>query len=64
MPITETHEIHKRRFGRNLGVGLTLGFFVAIVFLLTMSKIRNGGSVEAFDHSVRPSITESEGESQ
>ena len=64
MPITETHEIHKRRFGRNLGVALTLGGFVAIVFLLTMSKIRNGGSVEAFDHSVRPSITESEGESQ
>ncbi|TBX29303.1 MULTISPECIES: hypothetical protein [Nioella] len=64
MPITETHEIHKRRFGRNLGVALTLLGFVAIVFLLTMSKIRNGGSVEAFDHSVRPSITQSEGESQ
>jgi len=64
MPITETHEIHKRRFGRNLGVALTLVGFVAIVFFLTMSKIRNGGSFEAFDHSVRPSITESEGESQ
>ncbi|MGI3184239.1 hypothetical protein [Nioella aestuarii] len=64
MPITETHEIHKRRFGRNLGVALTLIGFVAIVFLLTMSKIRNGGSVEAFDHSVRPSITQSEEESQ
>ena len=64
MPITETHEIHKRRFGRNLGVALTLLGFVAIVFLLTMSKIRNGGSVEAFDHSVRPSITQSEGASQ
>ncbi|MFV1877415.1 MULTISPECIES: hypothetical protein [Nioella] len=64
MPITETHEIHKRRFGRNLGVALTLLGFVAIVFMLTMSKIRNGGSVEAFDHSVRPSITQSEGESQ
>lgn len=64
MPITETHELHKRRFGRNLGVGLTLGAFVAIVFFLTMSKIRNGGSAEGFDHSVRPSITQSEGESQ
>jgi hypothetical protein len=64
MPITETHEIHKRRFGRNLGVALTLLGFVAIVFMLTMSKIRNGGSVEAFDHSVRPSITQREGESQ
>ena len=57
MPITETHEIHKRRFSRNLGVGLTLFAFVVIVFFLTMSKIRNGDSMEAFDHSVRPSIT-------
>jgi len=64
MPITETHEIHKRRFGRNLGVALTLAGFVAIVFLLTMSKIRNGGTVEAFDHAVRPSITQSEGDSE
>ena len=29
-----------------------------------LPAIRNGGSVEAFDHSVRPSITQSEGESQ
>lgn len=64
MPITETHEIHKRRFGRNLGVALSLGGFVAIVFFLTISKVRNGGSVEAFDHSVRLSIIQSGGESQ
>ena len=24
MPITQTHELHKRRFGRNLGVALSL----------------------------------------
>ncbi len=68
MPLTETHEIHKRRFGRNVGVALCLLGFVALVFLLTMSKIRNGGTVEGFDHAVRPSITtdslQSEGESQ
>lgn len=57
MPINETHEIHHRRFGRNLGVALTLFAFAAIVFLLTISKIRNGQSVEAFDHTVRPSVT-------
>ncbi len=60
MPITETHELHKRRFGRNIGLALTLMGFVAIVFALTISKIQNGGSMEAFDHSVRPSITEPE----
>lgn len=57
MPITETHEIHTRRFGRNLGVGLTLLAFVAIVFFLTVSKIRDGGTVEGYDHTVRTSIT-------
>ncbi|PIV73244.1 MAG: hypothetical protein COW55_13750 [Rhodobacteraceae bacterium CG17_big_fil_post_rev_8_21_14_2_50_65_11] len=58
MPITETHEIHNRRLGRNIGVALTLAAFVAVVFFLTVSKVRNGGSVEAYDHTVRPSITE------
>lgn len=57
MPITETHELHTRRRGRNIGVGLTLMAFAAIVFLLTLSKIRNGGAIEGFDHSVRPSLT-------
>ncbi len=45
MPITETHEIHKRRFGRNLGVALCLLAFVALVFFLTVSKIRNGDTL-------------------
>lgn len=57
MPITETHEIHRRRFGRNLGVAACLLGFVAIVFFLTVSKIRNGGTFEAFDHAARSSIT-------
>ncbi|WP_071673609.1 hypothetical protein [Nioella nitratireducens] len=60
MPITETHEIHTRRLGRNVGVALTLMSFVAIVFALTISKISNGNPMEAFDHAVRPSITEPE----
>jgi len=62
MPITETHEIHNRRLGRNIGVALTLAAFVAVVFFLTVSKVRNGGSVEAYDHTVRPSITEEDSE--
>ena len=31
--------MHKRRFGRNLGVGLTLGAFILIVFGLTIVKV-------------------------
>ena len=36
------HEIHKRRFGRNLGVGLVLVAFIAIVFGLTVVKVTRG----------------------
>ncbi|MCG7493159.1 hypothetical protein [Thalassobius sp. Cn5-15] len=37
------HELHKRRSSRNIGVGLTLAAFIAIVFGLTMVKITSGG---------------------
>lgn len=57
MAITQTHELHKRRFGRNLGVALCLVGFMAIVFGLTVAKIRQGASMEAFDHTPRVSVT-------
>ncbi|MBF9035487.1 hypothetical protein HKCCE2091_14665 [Rhodobacterales bacterium HKCCE2091] len=57
MPLTETHELHRRRFGRNVGVALSLVAFCVIVFGLTVAKIRQGSEMEAFDHSVRPSVT-------
>lgn len=41
MPINAEHEIHKRRFSRNLGVGLVLAGFVALVFALTVVKVTN-----------------------
>ncbi|MFT5869517.1 MAG: hypothetical protein ACI8TF_001630 [Paracoccaceae bacterium] len=60
MPISQNHEIHQRRFGRNVGVALCLIGFMAIVFGLTIAKVWSGASMEAFDHSVRTSITEDE----
>jgi hypothetical protein len=57
MAIAQTHELHKRRFGRNLGVALCLVAFIAVVFGLTVAKIRQGASMEAFDHAPRVSIT-------
>lgn len=33
------HELHKRRLGRNLGLGLSLVAFVAIVFGMTIVKV-------------------------
>jgi len=61
MAFREDHELHKRRFGRNLALGVVLGGFVALVFGLTIVKVSDGGSMEAFDHAVRPSITVPEG---
>ena len=51
-----THEIHQRRFSRNLGVGLTLLALVAVVFGLTVVKVSRGDPMERFDHVARPSL--------
>ncbi|WP_171053962.1 hypothetical protein [Arenibacterium halophilum] len=42
MSLRPTHEIHNRRFGRNLGLGLVLVAFVALVFGLTIVKVTGG----------------------
>jgi hypothetical protein len=39
MRIRPDHELHTRRLGRNLGLGLVLGAFVALVFGLTVVKV-------------------------
>ncbi|MCF7746958.1 cytochrome C oxidase assembly protein [Sulfitobacter sp. M39] len=41
MGIRAEHEIHTRRRGRNLGVGLLLAAFVVLVMALTFVKITN-----------------------
>ncbi|MEX5729617.1 UPF0716 family protein affecting phage T7 exclusion [Rhodovulum iodosum] len=62
MTFREDHEIHQRRFGRNLGVGLALAVFVAVVFGLTLAKVSGGGNIQGYDHSVRPALLPAEGE--
>ncbi|MDR9393553.1 hypothetical protein [Roseovarius sp. SYSU LYC5161] len=41
MALSKQHELHKRRFGRNLGLGLVLVALVALVFGLTVVKVTN-----------------------
>lgn len=41
MSLSKQHDIHKRRFSRNLGLGLILAGFVALVFGLTVAKVSN-----------------------
>lgn len=56
MPLNNEHELHGRRRSRNVGLGLVLVGFVALVFALTVVKVRQGDSLEAFDHQPRVSI--------
>lgn len=42
MSLVKQHELHKRRCGRNIGVGLVLAALIAIVFGLTVVKVTTG----------------------
>ena len=42
MALRQEHELHQRRKGRNIGVGLLLAGFIALVFLLTFVKVTDG----------------------
>lgn len=39
MTFRPDHELHRRRWSRNLGLGLVLGAFVLLVFGLTIVKV-------------------------
>jgi len=41
------HEIYRRRFSRNVGVGLALGGFVILTFFLTVEKVTQGDPMHA-----------------
>lgn len=56
MAFREEHELHRRRFGRNLGLGLVLAGFVGVVFALTVVKVTRGDPMQAYDHVVRPEM--------
>ena len=60
MELKATHELHQRRFSRNLGVALTLVGFAAVIFALTMVKISRGEALQGYDHAVRPGLTAGE----
>lgn len=47
MSFKPDHEIYRRRFSRNLGVGLALAAFVLLGFLLTVEKVTHGKPMDA-----------------
>ena len=67
MAIKVEHELHNRRRGRNYGVFIMLGIFVALVFALTVVKVVELGDArmfEANDHVIRPALLPEEGANQ
>ncbi|GEM_PF-1854772 len=47
MSFPEQHEIHNRRKGRNMAVGLLLGAFVVIVFSVSLVKLSKPQNIDA-----------------
>ena len=47
MALRAEHEIYRRRFSRNVGVGVVLGAFVLLSFLLTVEKVTYGDPMHA-----------------
>ncbi|MCF1708559.1 hypothetical protein L0V05_06985 [Tabrizicola sp. J26] len=56
MSFRPDHELHRRRLGRNVGLGVVLAAFVALVFGLTVVKITDGGQMQGYDHVVQPAL--------
>ena len=59
MAIRVEHELHARRRGRNVGVGLILAALILIVFGLTVVKVMTLGDIrtlEGYDHVVQPAL--------
>lgn len=49
MAIRAEHELHRRRLGRNVGLGVTLIAFVVLVFALTVVKVTTEGGLTVGD---------------
>jgi hypothetical protein len=48
MSLVKEHELHRRRRGRNVGVGVVLAVFISIIFGLTVVKVSRG------DYQIQP----------
>ena len=49
MTFRPPHEMHQKRFSRNLGLGMVLVGFVALVFALTVVKVTQGAVMHQND---------------
>jgi hypothetical protein len=58
MTFRAEHELHTRRRGRNFWLGGILLVFVALVFSVTLVKLKSGQQMEAFDHTIRQGLVD------
>ena len=58
--ILKQHEIYSRRGRKNIWLGGIMGILVAVIFVVTVVKLANGSKMQAFDHSLRPEMVESD----
>jgi hypothetical protein len=56
MAIRVEHELHKRRLDRNVGLGLLLAGFVALVTVVKVQSLDDPRQMERFDHVARPAL--------
>lgn len=49
MAFPQQHDVHKKRFSRNLGLALALVAFVALTFALTVVKVSQGDMMHQND---------------
>jgi hypothetical protein len=47
------HELHKRRLGRNIGLGVVLAVFVGLVFGLTVVKVTGISANQGVDAAMK-----------
>jgi hypothetical protein len=54
MALRVEHEIHTRRFGRNLGLAMSLVGFVVLMLALTVVKVTRGAAPPHMRYGARP----------
>ncbi|MFT4794514.1 MAG: hypothetical protein ACJAVR_001616 [Paracoccaceae bacterium] len=48
MIVKEEHELHRRRRGRNIALGVLLLSFVVLVFAVTIVKLSSGQMIQGY----------------
>lgn len=50
------HELHKRRARSNYMILVALLGFAGLIFAVTITKMKHGASMQAYDHTPRQSL--------